>query len=114
MADVISLKVIPEPPLGSRPVVSRESGKMLFIQGDQRAPALSCGRCDHILVRGVLVQCFTTAEKTSGGKAFKDGDQMIDGTLSVKGKHYFAGNTQPVLKCPCCGAYNETVASSTA
>ncbi len=114
MADVIPLKIIPEPESGSRPVVSHESAKMLFIQGDQRAPALSCGRCDHILVRGVPIKCFTTAEKTSGGKAFEDGNQVTTATLSVKGKHYFAGNTQPVIKCPSCGAYNETVASSTA
>jgi hypothetical protein len=110
----IALKIIPKPEPGTRPVVFRKSGRMVFFQGEERAPALSCGHCGHTLVTGIPLKRFTTVEKSPGGKAFKDGEELITGTLSVKGKGDFAGNTQLVIKCPACSAYNETVASRTA
>lgn len=110
----IALKIIPKPEPGTRPVVFRRSGRMVFFQGEERTPELACGQCDHTLVTGIPLKRFTTVDKSSGGKAFKDGEQQITGTLIVKGKHDFAGNTQLVIKCPSCSAYNETIASRTA
>jgi hypothetical protein len=122
MPETIALRIIQEPEPGIRPVIVVEDGlRILLIRGEEHAPSLSCGQCAEILVRGISLDCFATRERAAvmGAKAypFKNGHNLISGTLSISERWYLTGDTplaQLVLMCPACGAYNDTVASITA
>lgn len=118
MPEAIALKVIQQPEPGTRPVMLHEFRGVLFFLGEEHAPALSCGQCGEVLVRGIRLKRFTTLEKAAAMRVktfpFKDGPQRSTVTHDVPNNIYLAGHSRLVLKCPSCPAYNDTVASSTA